>query len=643
METKNTSGVSLLILLLALTASASGWPSSAARCDFFPDSSGPSERLPPRYRSGVDLAEELIEGTQESSARVHLGIVAPSFHAVALPLPPVSLAREPRCLSRRGNEIANRLVGSTSAFPFFDFRWLAAQSGCAAPGESQAEVIREMTAARPGITALALELRDDPEVARALAELAKTGTLIVLAAGNQFPRPMPASLGEIPALRFTTLSPSGFIALQSSQGTEVDIAVPSSDDPEATFVLAVQAVGLLSAWLPGIRMNEVKALVRNSAIRTINSREAVPHNGAGLLNFYALAEIALALRARHWPAARETILDETSYFYDFRIKGKELLEAAARLEGSAGCSSRRTQINLLRKAFFLTRTELSRKALERVYDREGLADESNFLRGIGPNYAAWVQSYFVDSNFTPSRLEAIRAAAGLGKMEWVDGFFSSAIGILRDSGQPISAELADCVVTAMASLHDRNFSLGAWGALGTRASEWFLAEASRMGRRDFAVQAIRFGAVRDFDILPAVRAGQLSMVEFLLERGSYADRKAWATKGLGVAVTTPLGRAMGSLLLSRGADVNSVSSSGVTPLFSAARRGDIGVVKLLMESGGNPEIQVQGNQSVWDLANENSNLMQMLCEHAKASAQCEIYLAGSKISKPAGPLYSKLN
>lgn len=95
----------------------------------------------------------------------------------------------------------------------------------------------------------------------------------------------------------------------------------------------------------------------------------------------------------------------------------------------------------------------------------------------------------------------------------------------------------------------------------------------------------------------AVAVGDIEIVRCLLDAG--AD--------INLGLKTPLGEAVEQgyyeiaiLLLARGAAVDPLTEDGITPLMSAAARGDLRMVQLLLDYGADPQRQDREGHTALD-------------------------------------------
>lgn len=89
----------------------------------------------------------------------------------------------------------------------------------------------------------------------------------------------------------------------------------------------------------------------------------------------------------------------------------------------------------------------------------------------------------------------------------------------------------------------------------------------------------------DEQLLKAVGQGRVGRVEWLLKRGANANaKKSYGATALMLSFNN---EQLSRLLIAAGADVNATACGDQTPLMWAADKGNIGVCKLLIESGAN--------------------------------------------------------
>ena len=130
---------------------------------------------------------------------------------------------------------------------------------------------------------------------------------------------------QLKAIVVGAVSPLGGPSYFSSEARNVTILAPSAPvkgwsdgafaDGGGTSHAQPQVAGAIAnvlAYLPGITHVELKILISNTAIKTINAFEPTKLNGAGTLNAYKMALIAHYLSS-NWPQNREQLHDLKTY------------------------------------------------------------------------------------------------------------------------------------------------------------------------------------------------------------------------------------------------------------------------------------------------------------------------------------------
>lgn len=106
-------------------------------------------------------------------------------------------------------------------------------------------------------------------------------------------------------------------------------------------------------------------------------------------------------------------------------------------------------------------------------------------------------------------------------------------------------------------------------------------------------------AVGETPLMMAAMHGRLDWANKLLARGAAVQKPGWSP--LHYAATGPNIQVL-TLLLDRGADINSRAPNGSTPLMMAARYGAEDNVKLLVKRGADKELRNDRNLSALDMA-----------------------------------------
>ncbi len=105
-------------------------------------------------------------------------------------------------------------------------------------------------------------------------------------------------------------------------------------------------------------------------------------------------------------------------------------------------------------------------------------------------------------------------------------------------------------------------------------------------------------------LMTACRWADLWSVSFLLRHGATAD-KPRSPKGrtpLMVACAYYSGKAICSMLIDYGADVNALSNEGITPLMLAAQNAKVDVIEVLLKKGANPGTKDQNGKIAYNYA-----------------------------------------
>ncbi len=259
-----------------------------------------------------------------------------------------------------------------------------------------------------------------------------------------------------------------------------------------------------------------------------------------------------------------------------------LLQAGAQVDALAetyGGGSRQTTLNLLVSSVHPARAGVQADLVEVLADAgaalEGLKDDGSPLQtAIDFGYLATARMLVAKG----ARIRSLRAAAGLGRLDWMEDFFAAAPkgDLSREMAGALAAACRHGQVEAASFLLDRGADINAQpGKSGTA-----LHEAIFANRIDVARLLLQHGA--SLDVEHAVYAatpldfasynGRRAMVEMLLQHGA-----AELQKPLYSAVQQGHGE-ITRLLLLRGAAVEAARQL-------ARERGDEGMLALLEEIG----------------------------------------------------------
>ena len=106
-------------------------------------------------------------------------------------------------------------------------------------------------------------------------------------------------------------------------------------------------------------------------------------------------------------------------------------------------------------------------------------------------------------------------------------------------------------------------------------------------------------AAGETPLMLAALRGQEALVVQLVARGAKVNQRGWTA--LHYAATGGHAR-VAAFLLGAQADVNAESANGSTPLMMAAMYGNAATVKLLLESGADPQVRNDQGLSAEDFA-----------------------------------------
>lgn len=212
-------------------------------------------------------------------------------------------------------------------------------------------------------------------------------TVIVAASGNTFP--WATDKGAYRSIIVGAIEPTGLMAEFSQSGSGLTIAAPGHfvlamvapgkmDVISGTSFAAPIVTGVLStvaSVLPGISFEEVKEMLRRTAISTTAFRHPATWDGWGVVNQSKL------LRAAHrlvpgWPGNRAQV--GADWVYDFKAEVQFRKAQIQALASSSGCQDQVARLKLLRQNFFLdsedfeTRTDLAQAYSKNNYQAQSI-------------------------------------------------------------------------------------------------------------------------------------------------------------------------------------------------------------------------------------------------------------------------------
>lgn len=595
---------------------------------------------------GADLARETVR--QSPLARMAtVGILESGFHPqniskeAQIDLNAEAFLSLPQGEGRYGDLLANLIFDSNAGVAGKAKFTAPASSGWPMSYERVFEASVFFLGSRPDVLAIPLDLGDEDKFLAAWQRVADQGTILVIAAGDGFPRPIREVAGDLNGIRVGSIAESGFMDMTSQEDVGLDIAAPagrsiqttihSESGPEwesfsgtrAATGLVTGAVANVVSFLPGITVAEVRALIRITAQTTLNQREPVQRNGAGMLNAYKMAEVAKDLRTSGWPKNRKQILSPKSPVYDFKTRAEKSARLAQRLAPIKDCKSLKKKIRLLRSSYLLSGNEESRQELELAYRRVGLTQNASFLATMSPQFAPLIKKALQKDRPQEIQLAALRAAGNLGLEKNPLRILESEAHWLDSYGQH-GDEVQNRVLVAMAISHHPKLDHFTMHNVKPSVLVQLLGMASTMGRTEYALKFANALRPYELDISPAVAAGQTEIVKMLLAKGAPINGTERGRTPLTYAMNLRWNYEVAELLIDHGANVNQLTTSGETALTAAIIRMDDRMVELLLDKQADPMLGKQRGRTAIALAyaQRNKVAVGLLCRHGAVSEIC---------------------
>ncbi|MBX9769141.1 MAG: S8/S53 family peptidase, partial [Bdellovibrionales bacterium] len=158
--------------------------------------------------------------------------------------------------------------------------------------------------------------------------------IVVSSAGNAFP--WSSAKGLYPAIIVGAITEIGTMADFSSHGKIVDVTAPGNAilAYKAKNQLALNSgtsfasplvTGVLSSVasiLPSVQIEELREMIRRTAIRTVAYLHPLTGDGVGVINQYGMLRAAARL-AKDWPKNRKEILTEEIYDFESEIEQRK--------------------------------------------------------------------------------------------------------------------------------------------------------------------------------------------------------------------------------------------------------------------------------------------------------------------------------
>lgn len=242
-------------------------------------------------------------------------------------------------------------------------------------------------------------------------------SILVMAAGNDFPKEINSVMKSLSGIRVGAMDPNGVHSSYSQSDNEVDICAPSAEEIQTKTTvsnldgtkdkklksfsgtsgaapLVTAALANVSELLPGIKVEEARALLKKCAYKSAGFDGSASGNGAGALNSYKMIEVAKRLRAEKkpaWPENRQSIFQDD--LYDFQESGQNhYLEAMKLIQKqkeknkyTVDCPSQELIYNHLRKAVFLNpENTKAANELAKLYQINGFDSQADYFKVKNP-------------------------------------------------------------------------------------------------------------------------------------------------------------------------------------------------------------------------------------------------------------------
>ena len=204
------------------------------------------------------------------------------------------------------------------------------------------------------------------------------GGVFVNGAGNDFPSERYLPFGTERTIGVASLSPTGLVSYFSSPHAQAAIAAPSDNfltagrrnnfdlfsGTSGAQPLVCGAIANVIAFLPGITDAEIKKLMADTALPTVNSLEKPLMNGVGMLNAYKMFRVAARLKSE-WPSNRVRLDDPQTLNFQEESQPSFAI-AREKLSAKNNCE-RRDGLRAARRALLLDPRNGSYAALLRDY------------------------------------------------------------------------------------------------------------------------------------------------------------------------------------------------------------------------------------------------------------------------------------
>lgn len=343
---------------------------------------------------GVDLAQEELEPLKAQLSLVktatseNVNLKEVPEERLSAKLKEIAKAQVPQLYNSHGTSVANIIYGSWPLGISLNGE-LTVSDLFSKNNGTKLSAIDDLTANKVKVYQSS-ETTSAPEAFYKMREL---GIISFRSAGNYYPSIENFQEAAEASVIVSQLSPLGGMSADSSAYGDVKIAAPGrvysyrngethlfGGTSGAQPVVTGCFLNVISL-LPDITPDEADAILRQSAIPTLNSREKNGKNGQGTVNCLKLVKVASRLK-NDWPQNRKKISDDP-LLYDFQSESDKFIEAANKLNASNNPCDISKKLKLLRKAFLLDSN--NKKTLEKlikIYQSQGFPGNATLYESM---------------------------------------------------------------------------------------------------------------------------------------------------------------------------------------------------------------------------------------------------------------------
>jgi hypothetical protein len=289
----------------------------------------------------------------------------------------------------------------------------------------------EESARRPGVIAIGVGFANSSRAVNEILQKLSEKSILVAAAGNDWPSAHSESLPPFPGILVGSLSPEAYPSASLSEQPELTVSAGSDRFLQSTVdgkkpvpfggssgasAMVASAVAAAKSLVPDLQTNEVKWILEQVSLPTPASRNG--EKGFSAFNAVKFLAVADRLRAEGLTGKqREKQLKlPNGRLYRFDKDAEmELARSLPVLENKkAPCDTRRTALNQLRRAYFLSQKPETLNALLTVYNTQGLKSNAHFLESQLPDRVLPLLLSDIESADLTVRTSAGRVAIRLG-------------------------------------------------------------------------------------------------------------------------------------------------------------------------------------------------------------------------------------